>query len=54
MESLEEVKKEGDPIGGTAVSTNLNPKIISDTELPTWQHTGACLRPPTHIQQRTV
>ena len=44
----------GDPIGRSAVSTNLDPQDLLDTEPPTRQHTLADMRPPTHIQQRTV
>jgi hypothetical protein len=34
-EKLEEDEEEGDPIGRTAVSTNLDPWDLSDTESPT-------------------
>ena len=47
-ERLEEVEEEGDPIGRPAVSTNLDPRDLSDTEPPTRQHTLAGLRPQTH------
>jgi hypothetical protein len=43
----------GNPIGGPAVSTNLDPRILPDTEPPTRQHTPADIRPLIHIQQRT-
>ena len=36
------------------VSTNLDPQYLSDTYLPTRQHTLADPRPPIHIQQRTA
>jgi hypothetical protein len=51
---LEEDEEEGDPIGRTAVSTNLDHQDLSDTEPPTRQHTSSDMRPPTHIQQRTA
>ena len=43
-----------DPLGGPAVSINLNLWDLSDTGPPTMQHTLAYMRPPTHIQQRTA
>jgi hypothetical protein len=46
--------EEGDPVGGPAVSTNLDPRDLSDTEPPTRQHTPADMRSTTHIQQRTA
>ena len=51
---LEETEEEGNPTGRPAVSTNLDPWDLSDTESPTRQHTWAGLRLWTHIQQRTV
>jgi hypothetical protein len=39
-ERLEDAKEEDDPIGRPAVSTNLEPWDLSDTEPPTRQHTG--------------
>jgi hypothetical protein len=53
-EKLEEAEEESDPIGRPAVSTNLDPWDLSDTELPTRQHTPADMRPPTLKQQRTA
>jgi hypothetical protein len=53
-EKLEEAEEEGDPVGGLAVSINLDPRDLSDTGLPTGQHIPADMRPPTHIQQRTA
>ena len=53
-EKLEEDEEEGDPIGRPAISTNLDPQDLSDTEPPTKQHTPADMRPTTHIQQRTA
>jgi hypothetical protein len=46
---MEEAEEEGDPIGRSAVSTNLVPWELSDTEPPARQHTQAGPRPPTHI-----
>jgi hypothetical protein len=46
--------EKGDLMGRPAVSTNLDPQDLSDTEPPTRQHTLADMRPPTHIQKRTV
>ena len=46
--------EEGDPVGGLAVSNNLDLRDLSDTELPTRQQTPADMRPLTHIQQRTT
>ena len=36
------------------VSTDLDPKDLSDTETPTRQHTPADMRPLTHREQRTA
>jgi hypothetical protein len=35
---VEEVEEEGDPVGGTAVSINLDPEDLSDTGPRTRQH----------------
>jgi hypothetical protein len=40
-DSLEEAEENGSPIGRPAVSTNPDPWDLSDTELPTRQHTLA-------------
>jgi hypothetical protein len=53
-ERLEAAKEEGDPIGRPAVSTNLDPWDLSDTETSTRQHTLDGQGPPTHIQHRTA
>jgi hypothetical protein len=53
-EKLEDAEEEGNPVGGPAVSINLNPGDLSDTGTPTRQHTPADMRPPQHIQQRTA
>jgi hypothetical protein len=37
----EEFEEEGDPIGKSAVSTNLNPQYLSDNEPPTGYHIEA-------------
>ena len=52
-ERLEEAE-ENNPIGKPGVSSNLDPRDLSDTEPPTRQHTPADMRPLTHIQQRTA
>jgi hypothetical protein len=49
---MEETKEEGNTIGRSAVSTNLDPWELPDTEPPTRQHT--VLWPRTHIQQKTA
>jgi hypothetical protein len=46
---MEEAEEEYDPIGRPAISTNLNPWELSDTEPPTRQHIRAGLRPPTRV-----
>jgi|UPI0000F49788 hypothetical protein len=51
---LKETEVDGDPIGRPAVSTNLDPRDLSDTEPPTRQHTPDDMRLWTHIQQRTA
>ena len=53
-EKLEEAEEEGNPVRRPAVSTNLDPRGLSDTELPTRQHTLADIRPLTHMQHRTA
>ena len=45
---LKEAEEVGNPIGKPAVSTNLDPRYISDTELTTRQHTPADMI-PQHI-----
>jgi len=42
---LEETEEEGNPVGGLAVSINLNSRDLSDTRSPTRQHTPAEMRP---------
>jgi hypothetical protein len=51
-ERLEEAEKEGN-LGRSVVSTYLDSRDLSETELLTRQHALADTRPPTHIQQRT-
>jgi hypothetical protein len=46
---LEEAEEEGDPLGGPAVSINLDLQDLSHTKPPTRQHTKANLRPPAEI-----
>jgi hypothetical protein len=53
-ERLDEVEEEDDPIQRPAVSANLNPWDLSDTEPPTRQHRLPALRPWTLIQKRTA
>jgi hypothetical protein len=53
-ERWKEAKEEGNPVGGPAVSVNLDPPKLSITGSPTWQHTGAYTMSLTHIQQRTA
>ena len=49
MKKLKEAEEEeGDPVGGPAVSINLDPRDLSNTELPTWQHKPADLSLLTH------
>jgi hypothetical protein len=42
----------GDPIGRPAISTNLDPRLLQETESPTWEHTGAGPRHLQHIYSR--
>jgi hypothetical protein len=49
--NLKEAEVEGDPIGRPAVSTNLDPRDLSDTEPPTRQYTPADMR-SQHIYSR--
>jgi hypothetical protein len=48
MENLEEAEEEGSPMGRQPVSTDLNPRDLSDTDPPTRQHTPANMRPLTY------
>jgi hypothetical protein len=50
-ERQKEAEMEGDPIGGPAVSINLDPQVLSNIGPPNRHHTPAHMRPPTHIQQ---
>jgi hypothetical protein len=50
--SWKEAKKEDDPVGGPAVSINLDPQCLSDTGPPIRQNEPADMSLPTHIQQR--
>jgi hypothetical protein len=43
-------EEKGEPVGGPAVSINLDPQDLSNTGPPNRQHTPADRRPPTHIQ----
>jgi hypothetical protein len=51
---MKEAEDKGYPVGGPAVSFNLDPRDLSNTGPPNRQHIPADMRPPTHIQQRTV
>jgi hypothetical protein len=44
---LEETEEASDPVRRPAVSTNLEPRNISDTGPPIRQHTPTDIRPPT-------
>ena len=44
-ERLEEAEEEGDPIGRPAVSNDLDPQYLSDTETPPRQHIPPDMRP---------
>jgi hypothetical protein len=50
-ERLEEAEENGDPIGRPAVSTNLDPRDLSDTEPPTRWHTLVGQRLPTYTAE---
>jgi hypothetical protein len=50
---LKEPEEKVDPVGGPAVSINLDSQDLSNTGPPNRQHIPADMRPPTHIQQRT-
>jgi hypothetical protein len=49
---LKEAEEKGDPVGGPTVSFNLDPRDLSNTGLPSRQHTSADMRSSIHIQQR--
>jgi hypothetical protein len=50
----EKAEEKGNPVGGPAVSINLDPRDLSNTGPPNRQHTPADMRPPKHKQQRTA
>jgi hypothetical protein len=50
MGKLKEAEEEGDTVGWPAVSINLDPQDLSNSEPPNRQHTPAEKRPPTHTQ----
>ena len=54
MEELDEVEEQGNPVGGPAVSINLDPWDLSNTLPLNWQHAPADKRLLTHIKQRTT
>ena len=47
---LKEAEEKGDPVGGLAVSINLDLQDLLNTGQPKRQYTPADVRPPTHIQ----
>ena len=51
---IKKAEKERDPVGGPAVSINLDPPDLSDNGPSTRQHVLADMRPQTHMQQRTA
>ena len=53
-ERLEEAEEKGRPMGRPAVSTNLDPRDLSDTEPLNRQHIPVDIRPLTHTQQKTA
>jgi hypothetical protein len=50
-EKLQETEEEGNPVGGPAVTINLDPWDLSDTGPPARQHTPAEMRSPTHTAE---
>jgi hypothetical protein len=53
-ERRKEPEEEGGPVGGPAVSINLDSQDLSNTGPPNSQHAPADMRAPTHRQQRTA
>jgi hypothetical protein len=53
-EALKEAEEKNNPVGGPAVSINLESWDLSDTEPPNREHAPADMSPPSHIQQRTA
>jgi hypothetical protein len=51
---VKKAEEKGNPVGGPAVSINLNPRDLSNTGPPNRQHTPADMRSPIHIQWRTT
>jgi hypothetical protein len=47
--SLKEAEEKDNPVGGPAVSINLNSQDLSNTGPPNRQHTPTDMRPPTQI-----
>jgi hypothetical protein len=54
MQKLEQAEEEGNPVGGQAISINLDLQAVIDTGLPNRQCTPGDMRPATHIQQMTA
>jgi hypothetical protein len=48
-ERLKEAEEKSDPVGGLAISINLDPQDLSNIGPPKRKHTGTDMRPPTHI-----
>ena len=53
-ERRKEPEEEGGPVGGPAVSINLDSQDLSNTGPPNKYHIPADVRPPIHILQRTA
>jgi hypothetical protein len=51
---VEEAEEEGNPLGGPAVSIDLDPPDLSDTGITSRQHRIANMRTSTHIEQKTT
>lgn len=49
MENQEDEEEESNLVGRPVVSINLNLRVLSDTGIPTSQHTPADMNSPTHM-----
>jgi hypothetical protein len=47
---MKEAEEKNDPVGGPAISINLDSRDLSNTGPLIKQHTPLDARPPTHIQ----
>ena len=54
MENQEDEEEESNIVGRPVVSINLNLRVLSDTGIPTIQHTPADMNSPTHMQKKTA